>query len=72
MQLGERSDQLGKRSDKLEKAVAQLGEQLSQVETRLEGMLGSRSWRITAPMRWLGGAARRVRERLAQFLKSTP
>ena len=72
MQLGERSDQLGERSDQLEKAVAQLGAQLSQIEARLEGMLGSRSWRITAPMRWLGGASRRVRQRLAQFLKSTP
>ena len=64
--------QLGERSDQLEKAVAQLGAQLIQVQTQLEAMLGSRSWRITAPMRWLGGAARRVRERLAQFFKSTP
>jgi O-antigen chain-terminating methyltransferase len=72
MQLVERSDQLGERSDQLEKAVAQFGEQLSQVQTQLESILGSRSWRITAPMRWLGGAARRVRQRLAQFLKSTP
>jgi O-antigen chain-terminating methyltransferase len=64
--------QLVERSDQLEKAVAQFGEQLSQVQTQLEGILGSRSWRITAPMRWLGGAARRVRQRLAQFLKSTP
>jgi O-antigen chain-terminating methyltransferase len=72
MQLVERSDQLVERSDQLEKAVAQFGEQLSQVQTQLESILGSRSWRITAPMRWLGGAARRVRQRLAQFLKSTP
>ena len=72
IQLVERSDQLVERSDQLEKAVAQFGEQLGQVQTQLEGMLGSRSWRITAPMRWLGGAARRVRQRLAQFLKSTP
>ena len=72
MQLVERSDQLVERSDQLEKAVAQFGEQLSQVQTQLEGILGSRSWRITAPMRWLGGAARRVRERLVQFFKSTP
>lgn len=64
--------QLVERIDQLEKAVAQFGEQLSQVQTQLEGILGSRSWRITAPMRWLGGAARRVRQRLAQFLKSTP
>jgi len=45
---------------------------LSQVQTQLEGILGSRSWRITAPMRWLGDAARHVRQRLAQFLKSKP
>ena len=64
--------QLVERSDQLEKAVAQFGEQLSQVQTQLEGILGSRSWRITAPMRWLGDAARRVRQRLAQFLKSKP
>ena len=72
MQLVERSDQLVERSDQLEKAVAQFGEQLSQVQTQLEGILGSRSWRITAPMRWLGDAARHVRQRLAQFLKSKP
>ena len=71
-QLVERSDQLVERSDQLEKAVAQFGEQLSQVQTQLEGILGSRSWRITAPMRWLGDAARHVRQRLAQFLKSKP
>jgi O-antigen chain-terminating methyltransferase len=70
--LVERGDQLVERSDQLEKAVAQFGEQLSQLQTQLEGILGSRSWRITAPMRWLGGAARLVRQRLAQFLKSTP
>ena len=72
MQLVERSDQLVERSDQLEKAVTQFGEQLSQVQTQLEGILGSRSWRITAPMRWLGDAACRVRQRLAQFLKSKP
>ena len=72
MQIVERSDQLVERSGQLEKAVAQFGEQLSQVQTQLEGILGSRSWRITAPMRWLGDAARHVRQRLAQFLKSKP
>ncbi|MDO9277489.1 MAG: class I SAM-dependent methyltransferase [Polaromonas sp.] len=71
-QTAQLSVQLGERSGQLEKAVAQLGAQLIQVQTQLEGMLGSRSWRITAPMRWLGGAARHVRQRLAQFFKSTP
>ena len=66
------SMQLDERSGQLEKSVAQFGTQLIQLQTQLDGILGSRSWRITAPMRWLGGAARRVRERLAQFLKSTP
>ena len=82
-QLMERSDQLVERSDQLEKtvaqfgqqlekAVAQFGEQLGQVQTQLEVILGSRSWRITAPMRFLADAARRVRQRMAQFLKSVP
>ena len=71
-QVAQHSMQLDERSSQLEKAVAQFGTQLIQLQTQLDGILGSRSWRITAPMRWLGGAARRVRERLAQFLKSTP
>ena len=71
-QVAQLSMQVDERSGQLEIAVAQLGAQLIQVQTQLEGMLGSRSWRITAPMRWLGGAARHVRERLAQFFKSTP
>jgi O-antigen chain-terminating methyltransferase len=87
MQLGERSDQLEKAvvqlvaqmrqvqthiESQLSQVQTHIESQLSQVQTQLEGILGSRSWRITAPMRWLGGAARRVRERLAQFFKSTP
>jgi O-antigen chain-terminating methyltransferase len=64
--------QLGERSGHLENAVAQLAAQLIQLQTQLEGILGSRSWRITAPVRWLGGAARRVRQRSAEFFKSTP
>jgi len=71
-QLALHSMQLDERSGQLEKSVAQFGTQLIQLQTQLDGILGSRSWRITAPMRWLGGAARRVRQRLAQFLKSTP
>jgi SAM-dependent methyltransferase len=71
-QVAQHSMQLDERSGQLEKSVAQFGTQLFQLQTQLDGILGSRSWRITAPMRWLGGAARRVRQRLAQFLKSTP
>ena len=71
-QLALHSMQLDERSGQLEKAVEQFGTQLFQLQTQLDGILGSRSWRITAPMRWLGGAARHVRQRLAQFLKSTP
>lgn len=71
MQLEEAVEQLDERSGQLEKAVEQIGTQLFQLQTQLDGILGSRSWRITAPMRWLGGAARRVRQRLAQFLKSS-
>lgn len=66
------SVQLDERSGQLEKAVEQLGSQLIQLQTQLDDILGSRSWRITAPMRWLGGAARHVRQRLVQFFKSKP
>jgi O-antigen chain-terminating methyltransferase len=87
MQLGEHSDQLEKAvvqlvaqmrqvqthiESQLSQVQTHIESQLSQVQAQLDAMLGSRSWRITAPMRWLGGAARRVREWLAQFFKSTP
>lgn len=70
MQFDERLAQGELRTGHLETGVAQLGAQLVQVQAQLEGMLGSRSWRITAPMRWLGGATRHVRERLVQFFKT--
>jgi SAM-dependent methyltransferase len=60
------------RSGQLELAVAQLGDRLNQLQTQLEGILASRSWRITAPLRWSGHAARRLRQRLTQFFKATP
>jgi O-antigen chain-terminating methyltransferase len=72
MQLVEHSDQLEKAVVHIRQVQTHIESQLSQVQTQLEAMLGSRSWRITAPMRWLGGAARRVREWLVQFFKSTP
>ena len=51
-----------------ESGNAQLADRLALVEGQLHGMLNSRSWRITAPLRWLAGTARNARQRIAKFL----
>jgi hypothetical protein len=47
----------------LKRQVESLSSDLHQVQERLDTLLGSRSWRIAAPLRWLNGAAHRLRAR---------
>jgi O-antigen chain-terminating methyltransferase len=70
--IEERLIQADQRSAQLENGAAQITERLSQVQAQLQGMLNSRSWRITAPMRRLAGAVRSARQRLVQFFSITP
>lgn len=66
--LGERAEHIERRFAQLEDAAnrslhqAQQAERhASQLAAQLQAMLTSRSWRVTAPIRAAGGAARRVR-----------
>lgn len=66
-QADRRAVQADSRAVQADDAMAQLAERLARLEGQLHAMLYSRSWRITAPLRWLTGVVRQIRQRVTKF-----
>jgi hypothetical protein len=52
-----------------ETKIRQAEEWAAQAEATLQAVFSSRSWRVTAPLRRLGGAVRLLREKAKRLLK---
>lgn len=67
VQIDDRLTNAESRAVQLELSISHIIRRLNQTEEHLHSMLYSRSWRITAPLRWLTGAVRRIRQRGTKF-----
>ena len=61
-QAESQSQQASERAEQAESQVQQASEQTRHVTNQLESLYCSRSWRITAPFRWLGHQVRLLKE----------
>ena len=67
--INDRVTQVSDRVTQVSDRVTQVSDRVTQVEARFEELLQSRSWRITAPLRWLTELVRRFGRRFFAVFK---
>lgn len=62
IQLQQKTDILQPQLDKIQQKIDILQRQLNDKQIEIDTLLNSRSWRITAPLRWIMSLTRKMKE----------